>query len=40
MKIKNLARGYREEDPLGGTDPYSSSKACSELLTHAMPVHF
>lgn len=25
-------RAYREEDPLGGSDPYSSSKACAELL--------
>lgn len=25
--------GYRETDPLGGYDPYSSSKACSEILT-------
>jgi CDP-glucose 4,6-dehydratase len=25
--------GYREIDPLGGYDPYSSSKACAELLT-------
>lgn len=24
---------YRENEPLGGYDPYSSSKACSELLT-------
>lgn len=24
-------QGYREEDPLGGYDPYSSSKACAEL---------
>lgn len=30
-----LARGYREDDPLGGYDPYSSSKACSELVTAA-----
>jgi CDP-glucose 4,6-dehydratase len=28
-------RGYREEDPLGGYDPYSSSKACSEIVTAA-----
>jgi CDP-glucose 4,6-dehydratase len=28
-------RGYRENDPLGGEDPYSSSKACSELVTAA-----
>ena len=24
---------YREDEPLGGFDPYSSSKACSELIT-------
>lgn len=27
--------GYRENEPLGGYDPYSSSKACSELITAA-----
>lgn len=27
--------GYRENDRLGGFDPYSSSKACSELVTAA-----
>ena len=27
--------GYRENEPLGGFDPYSSSKACSELVTAA-----
>ncbi len=26
---------YRENDPLGGRDPYSSSKACCELVTAA-----
>ncbi len=26
---------YREYDPLGGHDPYSSSKACAELVTAA-----
>ncbi len=25
--------GYREQDQLGGYDPYSNSKACSELVT-------
>jgi CDP-glucose 4,6-dehydratase len=25
--------GYRENDPMGGHDPYSSSKGCSEILT-------
>lgn len=27
--------GYRENDRLGGYDPYSSSKACAELVTNA-----
>lgn len=27
--------GYRENDRLGGYDPYSSSKACSEIITWA-----
>ncbi len=27
------ARGYQENDRLGGFDPYSSSKACSEFVT-------
>jgi CDP-glucose 4,6-dehydratase len=27
--------GYRENDALGGHDPYSNSKACSELVTSA-----
>jgi len=27
--------GYRENDSLGGHDPYSSSKACAELVTAA-----
>ena len=27
--------GYREVEPLGGHDPYSSSKACAELVTAA-----
>src|ERR1039457_1058515 len=27
---------YRETDPLGGYDPYSSSKACAEIVTASM----
>ena len=27
--------GYRESEPLGGHDPYSSSKACAELVSAA-----
>lgn len=26
-------KGYRENDRLGGSDPYSSSKACAEIIT-------
>lgn len=32
---KEWCWGYRENDPLGGYDPYSNSKACSELVTSA-----
>jgi CDP-glucose 4,6-dehydratase len=34
---ENLETGhaYREDDPLGGYDPYSSSKACAEIVTAA-----
>jgi len=28
-------RGYREDDSMGGRDPYSSSKGCAELVTAA-----
>jgi len=28
-------RGYVEDDPLDGYDPYSNSKSCSELVTHS-----
>ncbi len=27
--------GYREEEPMGGHDPYSASKGCAELVTTA-----
>jgi CDP-glucose 4,6-dehydratase len=27
--------GYKEDEPLGGSDPYSSSKACAEIVTQA-----
>ncbi|MFZ3171872.1 MAG: CDP-glucose 4,6-dehydratase [Carboxydocellales bacterium] len=32
---KEWSWGYRENEPLGGYDPYSNSKACSELATSA-----
>ena len=30
---KNQQQGYKETDPMGGYDMYSSSKACSEILS-------
>ena len=32
---KDKEWSYRESDNLGGNDPYSSSKACAEIVTHA-----
>jgi CDP-glucose 4,6-dehydratase len=32
---KEWLQPYREHEPMGGYDPYSSSKACSELVTAA-----
>ncbi|HEY3198799.1 MAG TPA: CDP-glucose 4,6-dehydratase [Nitrospirales bacterium] len=32
--------GYRENDRLGGRDPYSSSKACTELIAQSYRVSF
>lgn len=32
---KEWVWGYRETDPLGGYDPYSSSKACAEIVSAA-----
>lgn len=32
--------GYREDDPLGGYDPYSNSKGCAELATAAYRTSF
>ena len=34
-KNKELIYGYRETDELGGYDPYSASKACTELVTES-----
>jgi CDP-glucose 4,6-dehydratase len=32
---KEWVWGYRESEPMGGFDPYSSSKGCAELVTDA-----
>jgi len=37
---RELDRGYREDDPMGGSDPYSASKGCAELVTNAFRKSF
>lgn len=37
---KEWVWGYRENDPMGGKDPYSASKGCSELITNAYSESF
>ena len=37
---KELTRGYNEEDPLGGDDPYSASKASAEFVFNAYSKSF
>ena len=32
---RDQIQGYREDEPMGGHDPYSSSKGCAELVTAA-----
>ncbi len=32
---REITNGYNEIDPMGGHDPYSSSKGCAELVTSA-----
>lgn len=32
---REWVHGYRENDPMGGSDPYSASKGCTELLVSA-----
>ncbi len=37
---KEWVWGYREDDSIGGHDPYSNSKGCSELVTNAFRSSF
>ena len=37
---KEWVWGYREDEPMGGHDPYSSSKGCAELVTSAYKKSF
>jgi len=39
-KIGKTIRAYKENDPLGGDDPYSSSKGCSEIISSAFRKSF
>ena len=34
-----IKRGYKENDRLGGIDPYSASKAAAELALHSYKNH-
>jgi len=36
----SINRGYKEQDPLGGYDPYSSSKGCAEIVTSSYRTSF
>lgn len=37
---RGLERGYKEDDPLGGHDVYSASKACVEMVAHSWKLAF
>lgn len=37
---KEIERGYREDDILGGQDPYSASKASAEIIFNAYNINF
>jgi CDP-glucose 4,6-dehydratase len=37
---KDILSFYKENDPLGGFDPYSSSKACAELIYNSYNISF
>jgi CDP-glucose 4,6-dehydratase len=37
---RETGQAYRESDPIGGRDPYSSSKGCAELVTAAYRASF
>jgi CDP-glucose 4,6-dehydratase len=37
---RDTGAGYREDEPMGGDDPYSNSKGCAELVTAAYQQSF
>ena len=37
---KEIERGYTEDDAMGGSDPYSASKGCAELVTSSYRTSF
>ena len=39
-EVRTTGEPYRETDPLGGGDPYSASKGCSEIVTAAWRYSF
>ena len=34
-KNKDIRYSYKEDDEMGGKDPYSASKGCAEIITHS-----
>ena len=39
-KNQEKSEGYKENDPLGGDDPYSASKACAEIVSQSLRSSF
>ena len=39
-KVSDLKRKFKESDELGGIDPYSASKACSEIIVNSYKKSF
>jgi CDP-glucose 4,6-dehydratase len=37
---RGLSRGYRESDRMGGRDPYSASKGCTEIAARSMQLSY
>ena len=40
LENREIDIAYKETDPMGGYDPYSSSKGCAELVTSAFNKSF
>lgn len=36
----NISQSFKEDDPMGGDDPYSASKACAEIVSDSIKYSF